>query len=197
MAFGLTALALTLAGVGAGVQAIGTYRAGRAQGRAAEEAGAAERRAAESSAALADYNAAVADIQARDATQRGTEEESKFRQGVDVLIGSQRAGFAAAGVDVGFGSAVDVQADAALLGELDALTIRTNAAREAWGYKVEATDLRERARIAREEGVMLENAGRAQGRAARSAGTWGAIGIGVGAGASLLESRYGFGRRAS
>src|SRR3989304_3955374 len=58
------------------------------------------------------------------------------------------------------GAAADVQADAAFQGELDALTIRTNAAREAWGYQVQAEDLRTRATIAREEGVMLEAAGR-------------------------------------
>lgn len=183
----LSTVALVTALAGAGTQAYGQWR----QGRAAREQGEAGRAAAESQAALADYNAAVADLQARDALERGMEEEGRFRSRVRVLVGSQRAGFAAGNIDVGYGSAVDVQEDAAFLGELDALTIRTNAGREAWGYKVEAEDLRQRADIARREGVTLERAGRAAQTAARI----GAVGGLLGTGASILERRYGFNRR--
>jgi hypothetical protein len=191
---GFTTAGLIFA-IGAGVQAYGTWRASRQAARASEEAGAAERRAAESQAALADWNAGIADLQAKDAIERGAEDESRFRQYVRQMVGSQRAGFAAANVDVGFGSALEVQADAAMLGELDALTIRTNAAREAWGFQVQAQDLRQRAEIARSEGVMLEEAGRTQAAGQRAAGTLGAIRIGLGAGSSLLQQRYGFGRQ--
>jgi hypothetical protein len=76
------------------------------------------------------------------------------------MVGTQRAGFAAGNIDVGSGSAVDVQADTAFMGELDALQIRTNAAREAWGYSVEADDMRKRAVIARKTGVMVAATGR-------------------------------------
>ncbi|HMJ04575.1 MAG TPA: hypothetical protein VK506_16655 [Conexibacter sp.] len=157
-------------------------------GNAAKKAGEQQRQASESQAELADFNAQVADLQASDAIARGAQEESKFRQGVRGIIGSQRAGQAAGNIDVGFGSAVDVQADAAFLGEQDALTIRTNAAREAWGFKVEAADSRRRGEIARKEGVYLEKAGRATQAASR----WGAAGTLVGGGASLLQQRYGF-----
>jgi hypothetical protein len=181
-----TAAILGLAFAGTATQAVGQWKAGTQ----AKKAGEAQRRAAESQAELLDFNAQVADLQAVDATARGLQEESRFRQGVRVMIGSQRAGIAAGGIDVGYGSAVDVQADAAMLGELDALTIRQNAAREAWGYKVEAADTRQRAKIARTEGVMLEAAGRANQTAARI----GAVGGILGAGGSLLEARYGFPR---
>lgn len=184
MAWG-TALALALTGVGTAVSVAGQLKAGGA----AKRAGEAERRAAESQAELLDYNAAVADLQAQDAIERGGEEEARFRQRIRATIGAQRAGFAASNIDVGYGSAVDVQADAAFLGELDALTIRTNAAREAWGYKVEATDIRKRAEIARREGVMLEAAGRERQSQARL----GAVGTIAGTGATLLQQRYGFG----
>ena len=179
-AFTATALAL-------GSLAFGAYNQIRA-GQSAKKAGEAERRAAEASADLAEYNAAVADLQATDAVARGAEDESRFRTTVRGLIGSQRAGLAAGNVDVGWGSAADVQADAAFLGELDALTIRTNAAREAWGYQVQAEDLRKRATIAREEGVMLEAAGRER----RTSAIVGAAGTVLGGTTSLLERRYGF-----
>jgi hypothetical protein len=173
-------------------QAGASIYGGHAAGKAAEQGGRAARRAAEASAELAEYNAAVADIQATDAVARGAIEESKFRRDLDVLVGAQRAGYAASNIDVGYGSAVDVQADAALLGELDALTLRTNAAREAWGYQVEAVDLRRRAALGRREGIQLEQAGRAEAGGYRAAGYVGAAGTIAGAGSSLLLARYGF-----
>jgi len=71
--------------------------------------------------------AEIADLQAKDAIERGALDEQRFRQSIRATIGAQRAGFAGANIDVGYGSAVDVQADAAFLGELDALTLRNNA----------------------------------------------------------------------
>lgn len=159
-------------------------------GGAAKQAGIAQREAAESEAQLSDFNAHVADAQAQDAVERGAEEESRYRTGVRDLIGSQRTGFAASGVDVGYGSAVDVQADTAFLGELDALTIRNNAAREAWGFKVQATDLRKRAEITRKAGANAEAAGREAQKAARIGA---ATTLVAGAG-SLLAQKYGMGK---
>lgn len=171
---------------GLALQGVQQWRAGGA----AKQAGIAQREAAESEAELSDFNASVADAQAQDAIERGQQDESRYRSGVRDLIGSQRAGFAASGVDIGFGSAVDAQADAAFLGELDALTIRNNAAREAWGYNVQATDLRKRAEITRKAGAMAEATGREQQKAARIGA---ATTLVAGAG-SLLAQKYGFGR---
>lgn len=181
----LIALA-AIAAAGATVQAVSAIKAGNA----AKKAGVAQQAASESEAQVSDYNASVADLQALDATQRGAEEESRFRTSVRGIIGQQRAGQAASGVDVGFGSAVDVQADAAMLGELDALTIRNNAAREAWGYQVQAADLRKRAAITRKEGVNQAAAGVEQQKASRYA----AAGSLIGTGASLVQAKYGFGK---
>lgn len=63
-------------------------------------------------------------------------------------IGSQRTAFAGNGIDVNSGSAAQVQDDTARLGELDALTIANNAAREAYGYRVQAKqDLQNAAQV--------------------------------------------------
>lgn len=161
------------------------------QGKAAKKAGDLTQAAAEDQAQLTEYNAAVTAVQSKDAVQRGLAEENKFRSGVKSLIGSQRAGFAGANVDVNFGSAVDVQADAAFLGELDALTIRTNAAREAWGYNVQGEDLRRTASIQRKEGAAAAATGRQQQTAARIGAVTGAV-----AGTSnLLMAKYGLGKK--
>lgn len=178
-----TALAISSA-IGAGFSIYNQIKAGKQE----KKAGEAQRAVAESQAELIDFNASVADQQAADALARGAQEEQRFRQGINGIIGAQRAAAAGSNVDVGFGSALDVQADAAFLGELDALNIRTNAAREAWGYDVEAYDTRRRAEITRREGVMLEAQG---GQRARQA-YLGAVQTGIGYGTSLLQMRYGF-----
>ena len=176
--------ALTLAGAGV------SYLGSRRQAKAEERTGELEQQAAEDQAKLLEWNATIADAQAADAIKRGQEEQSRFRAGVRGLIGSQRAATAANNIEVGFGSALDVQADAAFLGELDALTIQNNAAREAWGYSVEAEDTRRRAEITRKTGKYAAEAGRVRASSVRIGATASLLGTG----ASLLASRYGFGR---
>lgn len=165
------------------LQTVQQIRSANAAGRAGE----AGRDVAESQADLADSNAALADLQARDAIERGAEQESNFRMGVRGMVGKQRAQLAGGNIDVSYGSAVDLQADTAYMGELDSLTIRNNAAREAWGFKTQGADLRARAEIARREGVMLER----QGQEAKRAGYIGAATTVIGGGASLYAQRYG------
>lgn len=180
---GLTALAISLAIASTATQVYGAVK----QGQAAKKAGEAEQAAANDQADLSDYNAGIADLQATDAITRGTNEENKYRTQVRGIVGQQRAEFAGANIDVGYGSAVDVQADAAQLGELDALQIRTNAAREAWGYKVQAEDYRKQADILRKTGVNALAAGQANA----SAAFIGAAGTALGGAGSLLLNKYG------
>jgi hypothetical protein len=206
MAAFTTIALLALAAGSTAVSVYGQVKAGKAAKKAATTAGAAQEKGgqlqqqvSESEAGLADYNAQVAALQALDAVGRGAEEESRFRTQIRSAIAAQRVGFAAGNIDVSYGSAVDVQADAAFLGELDALTIRTNAAREAWGYNVQGEDLRRRAAIMRQEGRNLAEMGRigaqatrVQGQTAATASYYGAASSLLGGGASLLQLRYGF-----
>lgn len=182
-----TALAI-LTAVSTTMQVVGQVKAGNA----AKRAGAAQQDAANSQAELSDYNASVADVQATDATQRGAIDESRYRIGIRQAIATQRVGFAGGNVDVGFGSAVDVQGDAAFLGELDALQIRQNAAMEAYGFKVQAFDYRKQAEIARKTGVFAAQAGKEQQTASR----YQAAGTIIGGSTSLLQARYGYGKGA-
>lgn len=78
----------------------------------------------------------IADQQAKDAIQRGQVAEQKQRDLTAQRIGTQQAALAAQGTDLE-GSPTDILGDTARAGEQDALTIRNNAAREAWGYKVQ------------------------------------------------------------
>lgn len=103
-------------------------------------------------AQLYGMNAGLAEEQSRDAIARGHEAELKSRSGSRQLIGSQRAALAAQGIALDSGSAVDVVENDAALGELDALTIRNNAKREAWGFQTQATQYRQQGELARTSG---------------------------------------------
>jgi hypothetical protein len=150
------------------------------------KAGRAAKRVGESQGQLDEYNAGVADLEAKDALRRGGEEEARFASSVAGVVGTQRAGFAGQNVDVATGSAADVQADATRLGQLDITQIRRNAQREAWGHSVEAENYRRGAVIARQGG-----------QAQLTASKYAAAGTLLGGASSLLLARYGWGNSSS
>lgn len=122
------------------------------QGQAAKKAG-------EYNAKVAEMNATLSERRARDALERGAVEEQRKRQEVAQLKGRQIASMAANGVDVGYGSPLDSIVDTAVLGEMDALTIRSNAYRENYDFKVDAANGRASASMARAEGKNAASAG--------------------------------------
>lgn len=103
---------------------------------------------------VANQNAKIADMQAENAKQIGNIEEERQRARVRQQIASQRVAFAANNVDAATGTAAEVLGDTAGFGYADATQIRSNALREAWGYKVDATNSRSRGRAARYNGSM-------------------------------------------
>ncbi len=119
-----------------GAQTLGTYTSQRQQAGAVLASGAYHQR-------LANWNADRAERDAALVEQRGQRDANLQRVATRQTIGSQRAAFAAQGVEVNDGSALEVQADTAMLGELDALMIQSNAAREALGYKAQAATYRQ------------------------------------------------------
>jgi hypothetical protein len=78
--------------------------------------------------------------QAEQARQIGNiDEERRLRQ-VRMMIGAQRAAAAANGLDPNTGTPMDLQTQTASLGAEDAMTLRLNAMRQAWGLEVGATN---------------------------------------------------------
>lgn len=98
-------------------------------------------------AAVARNNQIMAERAAKDAEERGRVDELNRRIQTRQLIGRQRASLAANGVEVGSGSAIDIISDSALIGEVDALTIRNNAAREAQGFRYQGANYGSEARL--------------------------------------------------
>lgn len=93
-------------------------------------------------AGITQNNAIYADRQAADALERGKQAQVDHFRKVAALKGQQTAAFAAEGVDVGFGSPLDVLGDTAVMGMEDAFRLAENANREAQGYRIEAQNYR-------------------------------------------------------
>ena len=128
------------------------------QAQAQAEAAAYQAQVAQNNAAIAQSNAKL-DIQAG--------ETAAVNQGFKTraAVGSARANQGASGVDPNTGSASAVQAGQQEIGYLDALTLRSDAAKKAYGQEVAATSETAQA------GLETLEAGQAQ-----EAGTIGATG---------------------
>lgn len=91
-------------------------------------------------AQVAANNATIAQQNATYALQAGAAKEQASRIKTAALVAQQKAIQGASGLDVNSGSDVDVRGSTNVLGELDALTIRNNAAREAYGYGTQGSN---------------------------------------------------------
>ena len=136
------------------------------------QAAKADSAAASYNSKVATMNATLADRAAKDALERGQLEEQKKRAETSQLMGQQRANMAANGVDLSFGSPLDLMVDTAKMGELDALTIRTNTNREE-------RDIRQNANNYRAEAAMNSSTS----KSALSGGYLAAAGTVLGGGA--------------
>lgn len=101
---------------------------------------------------VAEQNAALDQNRERQAKEIGAIREEEQRQQVRQFAGSQEADFAARGIDLGSGVVTAMLDDTFTLGETDALNIRANAMREAWGYSVSATNNRNEGKFAKWSG---------------------------------------------
>lgn len=117
-------------------------------------------------AASSAYQSQVAANNARIAQQDATleiqaGETAAFNRGMKTRaqVGQEKAAQGAAGIDVNTGSAVDVRAGTEELGMLDALTIRSDAAKRAYARQVEATSDTAQAKLLEQQSQQEEDAG--------------------------------------
>lgn len=97
---------------------------------------------------VAEQNEQISLQNQRTALEAGNTQESLQRLRTGQMVGREVAGAAAQGIDVGTGSPLAVQAATKLGGDMDALMIRYNAARQAYGYTVQADQFKDQATIA-------------------------------------------------
>lgn len=132
---------LALAGLSIGLSAVGTVTKAGAQ-----------RRQAQLEAYYAEQNAGLSEEAATDAVMRGAMEAGRHRMRGSYEVAAMRAAYGASGVDGSTGSAVDAMGAMRMVNELDALTLESNAAREARGYRIEGYRFREQAKQYRKRG---------------------------------------------
>lgn len=134
VALGIGAVA-TVAGTALG--AVGSYQEGKAQEAAYNY-----------QAEVARQNAKIAENNAGMERQAGIEEARRQRIKTLQAVGSQKVALAANGVDVGYGSSLDLIEDTSMLGELDALMLETEGERKARNYEIQANNFLNEANLA-------------------------------------------------
>lgn len=85
-------------------------------------------------------NARIAELGARSAMDKGQKEVASLTLQAGQLKSRQRAAMAANGIDLGEGSAAEIQASTELMKELDKQTLESNAVRNAWGYRTQGAN---------------------------------------------------------
>jgi hypothetical protein len=134
----LTMAGLALTVVATGVSTYAAYEQQQSQNKANEY-----------NASVAERNQENANASAQQAIEQGKIDEANHLKKVRQLEGSQEAAGAANGLLVGDGTLLQATQDTAGYGKLDALTIRSNAAREAWGIQNNAADYGAQATLSR------------------------------------------------
>ena len=87
--------------------------------------------------AVARNNQIMADRATADAIKRGKDEETRRRLQTLQDVGTERSKLASGGFDVNSGSALTKQSDIRAMGDVEAVTIRNNAQREAYGIQTQ------------------------------------------------------------
>ena len=146
------------------IVAIGSTVASTAMGfMGAMQQAQAQSAAASYQAAVARNNKIVADRAAEDALARGRSAEVAKANETNRLMGRQTISLAANGMDVGSGSSLDLIGDTAAQGQLDQLTVRSNAYREAAGYAQQGAGYASQAAMADATASGAESAGLTRG----------------------------------
>ncbi|PRZ51227.1 hypothetical protein BX589_12068 [Paraburkholderia fungorum] len=110
-------------------------------------------------AQVAKNNQTIANQYAAQATADGENKVAIKQQQTAQMIGGERAAMAANGVDLNSGSALRIQGDTAKLGDVDALTIRNNAARAAYGYQLQGLSYGQQATLDESSAANAVSAG--------------------------------------
>lgn len=155
MSFAVSAVALM--GAGMASNTVGSYWSAKTS-----------KIALEAEAGLADTNARISELAAQQELIKGERDIASLTMRAGQLKSSQRTAMAANGIDLGEGSAAEIQASTDLMKEIDKNTVEANAVRSAWGYRT--------------QGMNYQN------RAIMDRGTAGAISPGLTAFGSLLSN---------
>ena len=99
--------------------------------------------------ATAEANAKTAEMQAQDALKRGEQDAIDTQRKAAAFKSGQRVSMASKGLDLGYGSAADIQDQTDFFAQTDAATARNNAAKEAWARRAQKAGFQAEAAAAR------------------------------------------------
>jgi len=122
-------------------------------------------------AQVARNNAVIAGYAADDAQRRGDLEANRVQRQTSQMVGSQRAGFAAKGLDISDGTPGDIIDQTNFFGKIDSDTARYNGRLEAYGKRVQAQNFNSSAGAAEYNGKMAATGDLLSG-ASSVAGNW-------------------------
>ena len=130
---------------------------------------------AEADAQSLQFSAAMERLKAKDVVERGYQAEGLTRTKGTQDVAKNEVAVAASPIEMS-GSPLKALADVRMMSELDALTIRNNAARQAWGHELQAVQYEQSAKAKRKQGQLaglssfLGTAGSVAGLAAMGKG---------------------------
>jgi cell division protein FtsB len=183
-------LPLILVAATAGMQVLSGFQQASAQRQQA----AAQQQQYEATAKQQNYQAQVAENNKTTAEQNArvtaaAGEQAALNQGLKTrqAVGAMVAGQAASGINLDGGSALDVRTSEKQIGQLDALTIRSNAMQNAYGYEVQASNFGADADLSR----MGANNNILAGKNAKAAGDTAATGSILGGLTGAAGTVYG------
>ena len=101
-----------------------------------------QRQAGKAAAAQSEQQARIDQVAAADARAVGDRETERMLWRTRQALGQQRAAIAATGVAGDYGTPLELLGETAMFGEMEMQDARLNAARQAWGYEVSATNAR-------------------------------------------------------
>lgn len=107
------------------------------------------KRQAEFQAFMSEMNAKNSERKAQNVLRNAEKEKAAHTLASGRLKASQRAAFAANGLDLNAGSAVEIMADTDIMKEIDAQQIEANAIAQAWGYRMDGVNSKNDAVFAR------------------------------------------------
>lgn len=161
----LASASLTTQIGGAAMSGIGSYYSAASQ-----------KTALQSQADIADTNARISEYAAQGALLQGEHQAAQVSMQAGQLKSKQKANMAANGIDLGVGSAAEVQASTDVMKESDMNTIQANALRAAWGYRTQETSYQNAALTARASASTISPlanmASSLIGGAGKVAGSW-------------------------
>lgn len=98
---------------------------------------------------MAGVNARIAELGAQSELMKGERQVGALTMKAGQVKSSQRAAMAANGIDLGEGSAAEIQASTDIMKEIDVNTLQANAVRSAWGIRTQVSNYQNEALMAR------------------------------------------------